>query len=375
MRRPLKVLIFSPDPSLAGDAVSFSQALSQRLAPDIQADWFLTGRRRGAPGGAFRALMPFVDAARLAFRLARERHDVYHLNPYLVPRALLRNALFLLVLKLYRRQRVLVFFRSWDPAIFRRITAFPPLLRAFRWMYGHAARILVPGSSYANDLCRIGFDPDTIHTLTAMFDGDLLRRAVRRRHDDLVQILFLGRFTAGTGLFELLEAFRRISLHHPEVVLVLAGDGKERTQVRAWCARHGLEDRVRFPGYVAGAAKAQWLIDSDLFVLHSSPGEECPNALLEAMGAGLPVVVKASDGMPDIVQPGVNGIVVPPSDPDALETALRALIDDPVLRKAMGEKNREQAWRLYEATAVTGRVESHYLSLAIAAPEIDVLPS
>jgi glycosyltransferase involved in cell wall biosynthesis len=375
MRRALKVLIFSPDPSMGGALVEFSQVLRQRLGPDIKADWFLTGRRPGALGTLFRAAMPFIDASRLAFRLAREHHDVYHLNPSLGLRALFRDALFLLVLKLHGRERVLVFFRSWDPAFFRRITASPLLLRAFRGLYGHAARILVLGSPFATDLRRIGFDPEAVHTLTSMFDGELLRRAVRRREDDLVQILFLGRFIAAQGLFELLEAFRRISVDHPHVVLVLAGDGPERARAQAWCAKHGLQEQMIFPGDVGGAARAERMVNADIFVLPSSHGEGCPSALLEAMGAGLPVVVTAVGGIPDVVQPGINGLVVPPRDPDALEAALRALIDDPALRQAIGDRNREQAWRLYEETVVTGRLESHYLSLAIAGPGQDVLPS
>jgi glycosyltransferase involved in cell wall biosynthesis len=87
------------------------------------------------------------------------------------------------------------------------------------------------------------------------------------------------------------------------------------------------------------------------------------------------VVVTAVGGIPDVIQPGINGLVVPPRDPDALEAALRALLADPAQCKAMGKRNREQAWRLYEATAVTGRVEAHYLSLAIGATERNVLPS
>jgi glycosyltransferase involved in cell wall biosynthesis len=375
MRRPLKVLVFSPEPSLGGGMLEFGAVLKQRLGPEIKADWFQTGRRPGALGRAFRAVMPFVDAGRLAVLLGREHHDVYHLNPSLAPRAVFRDALFLLVLKLYRRQPVLVFFRGWDPAFFRRIAASPALRRAFRWVYGQAARILVLGSPFARDLQSIGFATDTVHTLTTMFDGELFRGAMRRREDDLVQVLFLARFIAAKGVYELLEAFRRLSADHPRAVLVLAGDGEEHARVRAWCARHGLEEKVILPGYLGGAAKAQRLMDADIFVLPSMQAEGCPNALLEAMGAGLPLVVTAVGGIPDIVQPGINGLVVPPRDPDALEGALRVLIDDPVLRRAMGARNREQAWRLYEATPVTGRVESHYLSLAIGAPERDVLPS
>jgi glycosyltransferase involved in cell wall biosynthesis len=143
----------------------------------------------------------------------------------------------------------------------------------------------------------------------------------------------------------------------------MAGDGEEASNARAWCDQHGLRNRVSFPGYVEGADKAQLLVDSDIFVLASYHHEGCPNALLEAMGAGLPVIVSPAGGIPDVVRDGVNGIVVAPRDTDALEGALRKLIDNPDLRAEIARKNRAEAWEAFESRAVTVRLESHYRSL------------
>jgi glycosyltransferase involved in cell wall biosynthesis len=377
MRQPLKVLVFAPEPSLGGGVVEFSAVLRRRLGADVRADWFLTGRRPGALGKALRAVMPFVDALRLAALLGRERHDVYHLNPSLVPRAVFRDALFLLVLRLFRRGPVLVFFRGWDTRFFSRIAASGALLGLFRWVYGYADRLVVLGSSFAESLAEAGFAPETIHTLTTMFDGELFDHAPRVRdpEDGEVRILFMARFVAAKGLFELLEAFRRLAREDQRLTLCLAGDGEERARAEAWCRQHGLEDRVKFPGYVGGTDKALALVNADIFALPSRHGEGCPNALLEAMAAGLPVVVTPVGGIPDIVRDGVHGLVVPPDSTEALETALRLLIRDRRLRAKMGHRNREEAWKLYEANAVTARLESHYLSLALGTGQHDVLSS
>jgi glycosyltransferase involved in cell wall biosynthesis len=288
-----------------------------------------------------------------------------------------RDALFLLVLRLFRRGPVLVFFRGWDPRFFSRIAASPVLLAFFRWVYGYADRLLVLGSSFAESLAAAGFAPETIHTLTTMFDGELFDHAPRVRDPDdgEVRILFMARFVAAKGLFELLEAFGRLAREDRRLTLCLAGDGEERTRAEAWCREHGLEDRVKFPGYVGGTDKALALVNADIFALPSRHGEGCPNALLEAMAAGLPVVVTPVGGIPDIVRDGVHGLVVAPGSTEALETALRLLIEDRALRDKMGRRNREEAWRLYEANAVTGRLESHYLSLAIGTRQHDVLSS
>jgi glycosyltransferase involved in cell wall biosynthesis len=377
MRQPLKVLVFSPEPSLGGGVVEFSAVLQRRLGPDVQADWFLTGRRPGAVGKALRAIMPFVDAFRLAALLGRERHDVYHLNPSVVPRSVFRDGLFLLVLRMFRRGPVLVFFRGWDAGFFGRIAASPALLRLFRWVYGYADRLLVLASTFAEDLAAAGFPPETVHSLTTMFDGDLFAHAPRVRppEDGEIRILFMARFIAAKGLFELLEAFQRLARDDHRLTLLLAGDGEERARAEAWCRDRGLQERVRFPGYVGGTDKALTLVNSDIFALPSRHGEGCPNALLEAMAAGLPVVVTPVGGIPDIVRDGLQGLVIPTGSIDALEAALRRLVEDPALRGKMGRRNREEAWKHFEANAVIARLESHYLSLAIGTHPHDALSS
>jgi len=105
---PIKVLLFSSEPSLGGGVAAFDELFRRKLSASIQAEQFLAGRRPGFFGRTFRAVVPFYDAIRLAWLLTVRRHDVYHLNPSLVPRAIIRDGLFLLVLRLFRRRQVLV---------------------------------------------------------------------------------------------------------------------------------------------------------------------------------------------------------------------------------------------------------------------------
>ena len=147
----------------------------------------------------------------------------------------------------------------------------------------------------------------------------------------------------------------------------MAGDGNEYSSAREWCIRRNLQDRVLFPGYVGGVDKAQLFVDSDIFVLPSY-SEGCPNALLEAMAAGLPVVVTPVGGIPDIVQEGINGLITTTRSADSVELALAKLIADPELRIAMGHRNREEAWRKYESKVVTRGLEAQYRSLCTHLP-------
>lgn len=361
--RSIKVLLFSPDTSWGGGVVEFNELLTRKLDSRFDVQRFAIGRRPGLFGRFFRMLMPIFDALRLARCLVRCRHDVYHLNPSMVPRALARDGLFMMVLRMFRRQNVLVFFRGWDPQYFARIASSAIRRNLFVSLYSRAKRLLVLSSSFARDLSSIGVDPAKVQVLTTMFDGSILRTVVRRRPDRAVWILFLARFEASKGIFELLDAFKRVRDANEDISLILAGDGVEATSARAWCNHNGMQDQVRFTGYISGTAKAQLLIDSDIFVLPTFHNEGCPNALLEAMGAGLPVVATPVGGIPEVVADGVNGILVQPRDPAALAGALQRLIHDPALRAEMGQRNRKKAWDNYEAESVTSALASHYCEI------------
>jgi glycosyltransferase involved in cell wall biosynthesis len=94
-------------------------------------------------------------------------------------------------------------------------------------------------------------------------------------------------------------------------------------------------------------------------VLPSTWPDPCPTTVLEAMAAGRPVITTSTGGMVDMVQDGVSGLLVPPSDTDALAAALRRLIADGGLRDRLGIGARERVG-LFTASSVTSRIEDVY---------------
>src|SRR5204863_7072488 len=109
-------------------------------------------------------------------------------------------------------------------------------------------------------------------------------------------------------------------------------------------ARLGLGDRVRFLGHVEDVPAL--LGTADAFVLPSL-SEAFPNAAIEAMAAGLPVVASRVGGLPDLVDEGRTGVLVPPSDPRALADALTALIADPEAATALGRAAHDEVRARY----------------------------
>jgi len=105
------------------------------------------------------------------------------------------------------------------------------------------------------------------------------------------------------------------------------------------------------------------LAASDIVALPSRFGEGCPNAALEAMAAGKPLIATRSGGTPEVVVDGQTGLLVPPEDVDALRTALQRLAADPALRQAMGEAGRARAAAEFGVDRLVASYEALYSEL------------
>ena len=119
-----------------------------------------------------------------------------------------------------------------------------------------------------------------------------------------------------------------------------------------------LGDRLTWAGPVDSAGAAQWMRDSDLYVL-PSVDEPYPMSVLEAMSSGLPVVITDTCGLADTVQRTGSGAVVDDSLPD-LERALAELLSDPDLRERTGRAARDTIAREYGMDAVRERLLRAY---------------
>jgi glycosyltransferase involved in cell wall biosynthesis len=148
----------------------------------------------------------------------------------------------------------------------------------------------------------------------------------------------LGSLRREKGFDLLLEAFARLATPHPQWSLTIWGEGPGRSALQAQARALGIERRVRLPGITREPFAR--LAEADLFVL-SSRVEGFPNALTEAMSVGLPVIATDVGAVPGIVRDGVDGIVVPPGDVNALAAAISRLIGDHRERRRLANQAPE----------------------------------
>ncbi len=178
-------------------------------------------------------------------------------------------------------------------------------------------------------------------------------------------MVFSGLLCGYKGVPELFEAVRLLrerGLDNPLVLLGESGEDLELESHRAQAQAMGLRN-VSFRGEVSSGEVAGALADAAVFVLPSHE-EGLPIAMLEAMAAGLPVVVTPVGGVPDAVQDGVNGYLVPAGDCRTLAGRLELLLRNPDLRQKMGAANREKARLCYHPETSARVLAGLYHSLA-----------
>ncbi|MCB0339267.1 MAG: glycosyltransferase family 4 protein [Bdellovibrionales bacterium] len=151
---------------------------------------------------------------------------------------------------------------------------------------------------------------------------------------DQKTILWMGRFAPVKRVDLLIRAFSLIEKNHPDWTVNLVGDGPEKVKIETMILALGLSDRVKI--HPATQSPYKTLSQARLFV-NCSDWEGFGLSLTEAMSVGLPVIsTECWGGEQDIVQDGVNGLLVPVGDVDALAVAITKLIEDPDLSKQLG---------------------------------------
>jgi phosphatidylinositol alpha-1,6-mannosyltransferase len=179
-------------------------------------------------------------------------------------------------------------------------------------------------------------------------------------------ILFVGRLVGRKGVDDLLNAFAEVKSRVTEAKLVIVGDGPERENLERMVAEHGLSGAVRFTGTLRGELLHEEYEKCDVFVLPSkavkddTASEGLGLTLIEAAMHGKPLVGTTHGGIPEVIQDGINGLLVPPDNPHLLAEALTRLVKDKELARKMGENSFKSAQSLYSWKAATDRLLQSY---------------
>lgn len=153
------------------------------------------------------------------------------------------------------------------------------------------------------------------------------------------RLLFVGRLAGVKGVPILLDALAVVKKQIPDVRLRIAGDGPDRSSLEKQAQELGISANVEFLGYQSQQQVRELLAETDAFVM-ASFAEGVPVVLMEALAAGVPVVATQIAGIPELVEHGVNGYLVPPGSASALAERVVELMSDSDLRQRMGAAGR-----------------------------------
>lgn len=183
------------------------------------------------------------------------------------------------------------------------------------------------------------------------------------------KLLFVGRLSAVKGLPILLQSLVDV----PETTLTVIGDGPDRAELQAQARDLGLAQRVDFVGYKSQDEVADALKSHDIFVLPSF-AEGVPVVLMEAMASERPVITTQIAGIPELVEAGVDGLLVPPGDVSALTRALQTLADDPDMQARMGKSGRTKVCAGYRSDAEAEWLSGLFDGYISGEPPMDIRP-
>jgi glycosyltransferase involved in cell wall biosynthesis len=165
------------------------------------------------------------------------------------------------------------------------------------------------------------------------------------------RFLFVGWLEASKGVYELLAAARILMDRAVDFHLVFCGKGSEWESLNQKNKELGTERHVAFRGWVTGQALIDELWKADVFVLPSYT-EGLPNSLLQAMACGLAVIVTPVGGIPSLVEPERNGLIVQVKENAQLAEAMATLAADPGRVREMGERNAQLMIQKHDITHI-----------------------
>ena len=234
----------------------------------------------------------------------------------------------------------------------------------YRFAYRHIVdRILTPSYDLKRMLCEHPWitpeKVDVVHNgvrVPPRLSWEEILRARRELGipEDGRLIAAAGRFSPQKGFSYLVDALPEVLLSFPDVHLMLIGEGELRGDLERQIERLDVRDRVHLPGYRRDVPRL--LAASDLFVLPSLY-EGLPNVMLEAMAAGIPVVATSVNGVPEVIEDGVCGYLIPPKSTRHIESALRALLGNWARAEEIGEAGRRRVESKFTVERMVDRVE------------------
>jgi glycosyltransferase involved in cell wall biosynthesis len=206
------------------------------------------------------------------------------------------------------------------------------------------------------------FDEGRISIIPFGVDTEVFKpaRSINRREE--CEILYAGSLYSLKGVPDLIQAIANVRKHGLKADLRIVGEGQQKEKLAALARALGIEEHVKFEGFVPYSNMPHYFQRSDIFCFPTL-GEPFGKAIIEAMACGKPVITTNVGGSSEIIQDKVDGILVPPSNPEAIAQQITRLIDDRNETHMLGERARETAVNRFSWSTVAEKYHQLYSEL------------
>jgi glycosyltransferase involved in cell wall biosynthesis len=244
----------------------------------------------------------------------------------------------------------------------------------YRWL---ADRVITSGEEIRRIVIAAGAPPERVIAIpagvaledfamprggAAVLDSVGLGRAAGTPARPIVGSVAM--FRGSKGHDHLLDAFARVHARRADAQLLLVGDGGRRAWAEGLARERGIADVVRFAGFRTDVPALLGIMDC--FALASTRTEGVPGSLLQAAAAGVPIVASRIGGIPEFVEDGVTGLLVPPEDPAALAAAIERVLADPAAAAGRARAARKRCEEGFSREMSIGRLLALYDELCAA---------
>ena len=224
--------------------------------------------------------------------------------------------------------------------------------KAIMRFFQQASSVVVLGNVWKEFVINTFFiSTDSVYVIYNASES--LSSASKSTGSRVVNILFLGRLGSRKGVPQLIDALFALR-ELPNWYAIIAGDG-EVSKFRRKVETCGLEKCISVPGWVGPVEAKSLLFNADILVLPSF-AENLPMSVIEGMGAGLAIITTSVGAIADVIENGKSGILVSPGNVGELADAIKKLVENENLRKALGNSAYEYHRTNLEITAYTNKL-------------------
>ncbi|MBM4315492.1 MAG: glycosyltransferase family 4 protein [Deltaproteobacteria bacterium] len=322
-----KVLLLGPKrTAVSGVSTHLNQLLNSPLADAYRLVHFQVGSE-GEREGPFDKLQRFLlSPFRLAARIIAVAPDIVHLNTSLDQKAFWRDAVYMLVAKLFGKR---VVYQIHGGDLPQQFFGGRPLLTGFlrqllRWPDAVVLLASLEREAYGR-FSRFR----TLRVIPNAIELDDHPPNYRKEfRSETIRLGYIGRLAYNKGIVEAIDALGILRKSgYGQVTLTLAGSGPAEESLRARVKLLGLEGYVTFSGELFGQQKKSFWRHTDIFVFPTYQ-EGLPYAVLESLDSGTPMVTTQAGGIRDVITDGVEGIFVEPRDAAGVAAAIQTLMSD-----------------------------------------------